>query len=152
MDCEKDLKAKINAPLFVAQGANDPRVKKAESDQIVEALNSRGIDVEYMVRDENTRKPGPPESAKRNKRINLILFIATLFTTTFAGTLMEVGATGSILAQLHKGLPFSLTLLTILLFHEFGHYFSAKFHEIKATLPYYIPLPLTPVPVPRGSR
>lgn len=42
---------KIKAPLFVAQGANDPRVNKAESDQIVEALKNRGIDVEYMVKD-----------------------------------------------------------------------------------------------------
>jgi dipeptidyl aminopeptidase/acylaminoacyl peptidase len=42
---------KIKAPLFVAQGANDPRVNKAESDQIVEALKARGIDVEYMVKD-----------------------------------------------------------------------------------------------------
>lgn len=42
---------KIQAPLFVAQGANDPRVKKAESDQIVEALRARGIDVPYMVKD-----------------------------------------------------------------------------------------------------
>ena len=41
----------IRAPLFVAQGANDPRVKKAESDQIVEALRKRGVDVEYMVKD-----------------------------------------------------------------------------------------------------
>lgn len=41
---------KIKAPLFVAQGANDPRVNKAESDQIVEALKTRGIDVEYMVK------------------------------------------------------------------------------------------------------
>jgi dipeptidyl aminopeptidase/acylaminoacyl peptidase len=42
---------KIKAPLFVAQGANDPRVNKAESDQIVEALKKRGIDVLYMVKD-----------------------------------------------------------------------------------------------------
>ena len=41
----------ITAPLFIAQGANDPRVKKAESDQIVEALNARGVDVPYMVKD-----------------------------------------------------------------------------------------------------
>ncbi|MBX3020325.1 MAG: S9 family peptidase [Bdellovibrionales bacterium] len=42
---------KIKTPLFVAQGANDPRVNKAESDQIVEALRSRGVEVEYMVKD-----------------------------------------------------------------------------------------------------
>jgi len=42
---------KIMAPLFVAQGANDPRVNIDESDQIVEALRKRGIEVEYMVKD-----------------------------------------------------------------------------------------------------
>ncbi|MFN8256301.1 MAG: S9 family peptidase [Bacteroidales bacterium] len=41
---------KIKAPLFVAQGANDPRVNKAESDQMVAALKKRGIEVEYMVK------------------------------------------------------------------------------------------------------
>ncbi len=41
----------IKAPLFVAQGAQDPRVKKAESDQIVEALRARGVDVQYMVKE-----------------------------------------------------------------------------------------------------
>jgi dipeptidyl aminopeptidase/acylaminoacyl peptidase len=41
----------IRAPLLVAQGANDPRVKKAESDQIVAALRKRGIEVEYLVKE-----------------------------------------------------------------------------------------------------
>ncbi|MFZ4549275.1 MAG: alpha/beta hydrolase family protein, partial [Bacteroidales bacterium] len=42
---------KIKTPLFVAQGANDPRVNKAESDQMVDALKKRGIEIEYMVKD-----------------------------------------------------------------------------------------------------
>lgn len=42
---------KIKVPLFVAQGANDPRVNKSESDQMVEALRQRGVVVEYMVKD-----------------------------------------------------------------------------------------------------
>ena len=42
---------RIKTPLFVAQGAKDPRVNKAESDQMVEALKKRGVDVEYMVKD-----------------------------------------------------------------------------------------------------
>ena len=42
---------RIKAPLFVAAGANDPRVNKAESDQMVNALRNRGIEVEYMVKD-----------------------------------------------------------------------------------------------------
>ena len=41
----------IKAPLFVAQGARDPRVKKSESDQIVQALTEKGVDVLYMVRE-----------------------------------------------------------------------------------------------------
>ena len=42
---------RIKTPLFVVQGARDPRVNKAESDQMVEALRKRGIDVSYMVKD-----------------------------------------------------------------------------------------------------
>ena len=41
----------IKAPLLIAQGLNDPRVNKSESDQMVEALKKKGIDVPYMVKD-----------------------------------------------------------------------------------------------------
>jgi dipeptidyl aminopeptidase/acylaminoacyl peptidase len=53
---------RIKAPLFVAQGANDPRVKKAESDQIVEALRAREIDVPYMVKDDEGHGFGNEEN------------------------------------------------------------------------------------------
>jgi dipeptidyl aminopeptidase/acylaminoacyl peptidase len=42
---------RIRIPLLVAQGANDPRVKKAESDQIVEAVRKTGKDVVYLVKE-----------------------------------------------------------------------------------------------------
>ncbi|ANN71659.1 peptidase [Bordetella bronchialis] len=42
---------RIKTPLLIAQGAKDPRVNKAESDQVVEALRARGVEVEYMVKD-----------------------------------------------------------------------------------------------------
>lgn len=42
---------RITVPLLVAQGAQDPRVNKAESDQMVEALRARGVEVEYLVKD-----------------------------------------------------------------------------------------------------
>jgi len=42
---------RIRCPLLVIQGANDPRVKKEESDQIVAALEERGLPVEYLVKD-----------------------------------------------------------------------------------------------------
>ena len=42
---------RIETPLFVAQGAQDPRVNINESNQIVEALRKRGVQVEYMVKE-----------------------------------------------------------------------------------------------------
>lgn len=39
----------VKIPLLIAQGANDPRVKQAESEQIVEAMKSKGIDYEYIL-------------------------------------------------------------------------------------------------------
>ena len=48
----------LRAPLLVIQGANDPRVVKAESDQMVEKLRARGVDVEYYVDEEAGH--GPP--------------------------------------------------------------------------------------------
>ena len=48
---------------------------------------------------------------------------------------------GAIPAALLQGLPFSLTLLLILLAHEFGHYVAAVFHRVDASLPYFLPSP-----------
>jgi membrane-associated protease RseP (regulator of RpoE activity) len=42
------------------------------------------------------------------------------------------------------GLPFSVTLLAILLAHEFGHYFAARYYRVDATLPFFVPVP-TPI-------
>lgn len=42
---------KIQTPLLIAQGAHDPRVNKDESDQMVAALQARGVNVEYLVKD-----------------------------------------------------------------------------------------------------
>ena len=42
---------RIKTPLFIAQGARDPRVNKDESDQVVKALRERGVEVQYMVKD-----------------------------------------------------------------------------------------------------
>ncbi len=51
LECQSPLNsaAKIKTPLLVIQGANDPRVKKAEADQIVIALRDRNYPVEYLV-------------------------------------------------------------------------------------------------------
>ena len=43
---------KIKAPLFIAQGVNDPRVNVDESDQMVKAMKEKGIEVEYLVKED----------------------------------------------------------------------------------------------------
>ncbi|NOX17676.1 MAG: site-2 protease family protein [Chlorobi bacterium] len=43
--------------------------------------------------------------------------------------------------DLVKALPYTLGILFFLSAHEFGHYFAAKYHKVKTTLPYYIPFP-----------
>ncbi len=45
------LADRIKTPLFIAQGAQDPRVNKDESDQMVQALRARSVEVQYMVKD-----------------------------------------------------------------------------------------------------
>ncbi|MGW9301309.1 prolyl oligopeptidase family serine peptidase [Streptomyces cyaneofuscatus] len=54
--------AEIRTPLLVVQGANDARVLKSESDQIVEALRNRGIDVEYLVKEDEGHSFVNPEN------------------------------------------------------------------------------------------
>jgi len=60
--------AKIQDPLFVYAGANDPRVPRSESDQLVLALRGRGIPVEYMV--------APDEGHALSRKPNQIAFMA----------------------------------------------------------------------------
>src|SRR5438270_12119375 len=52
----------IKIPMLIAQGANDPRVKQAESEQIVEAMKSKGIDYEYMLFPEEGHGFAKPEN------------------------------------------------------------------------------------------
>jgi membrane-associated protease RseP (regulator of RpoE activity) len=77
--------------------------------------------------------------------LNLLLFIATMATTTLFGGMYASTLSGQRLPAvsiiLSYGLPFSITLLTILGVHEFGHYIQARRHQLPVTLPYFIPAP-----------
>jgi len=73
--------------------------------------------------------------------VHILLFVLTFITTAMAGA-FQLGADplrdfGSIRA----GFPFAVTLLSILLIHELGHYTLSKVHGVRATLPYFIPAP-----------
>ncbi len=77
-----------------------------------------------------------------SNRVNILLFVLTIGTTLVAGTRYAgVKLPKDIIRNLHLGISFSFTLLSILLFHEFAHYFTAKFHKASSTLPYFIPAP-----------
>ncbi|HEY4365167.1 MAG TPA: site-2 protease family protein [Bryobacteraceae bacterium] len=90
--------------------------------------------------------------------LHALLLLLTLLTTTVVGAGLaesfaqkapfdlDAGITGYT-RLLHdpsfllEGLPFSLTLLAILLAHEFGHYFAARYYFVDATLPFFLPAP-----------
>jgi dipeptidyl aminopeptidase/acylaminoacyl peptidase len=52
----------IQCPMLIAQGANDPRVKQAESEQIVKALRDRGKEVEYLLFEDEGHGFAKPEN------------------------------------------------------------------------------------------
>ena len=89
--------------------------------------------------------------------IQLVLLFATIITTTIAGAEWIFGKSIYVFSQdgmginleytisdFATGLPFSMSFLFILSVHEFGHYLTARYHQIKTSLPYYIPLPPFP--------
>lgn len=81
----------------------------------------------------------------KNYILHILLFIATFITTVIAGVEWTTGLEGPYeFSALLYGVPYSLSMLFILGVHEFGHYFAAKFHKIKSTLPFFIPIP--PIP------
>jgi dipeptidyl aminopeptidase/acylaminoacyl peptidase len=71
---------RIRTPLLVVQGANDPRVKKHESDQIVAALRERGVAVEYIVKDDEGHGFVKPEN-----RIELYRAVEGFFAVHLGG-------------------------------------------------------------------
>lgn len=96
--------------------------------------------------------PGVIQPQASNPLVNVILFLLTLASMLMAGAMygMEAPADTSIpgilqaaLQNLPNGITFAASLLGILLAHEFGHYFAARFHRIAVSLPYFLPFPLS---------
>jgi len=105
------------------------------------------------------RLPGPhPSSRRRSAVIALILFGLTLLSTLAAGAQFarDYGNNQAPALEdffhaytaifsgpqlLLAGLPFSFTLIGILLAHELGHYFACRYYSISASYPYFIPAP-----------
>jgi len=82
--------------------------------------------------------------AKRSRPwINLLLLLATIGTTLFAGALGEGANPLENWRHLSKGIPFAFAFLTILGAHELSHYVVSRRYGLKVTLPYFIPSPFT---------
>jgi len=88
-----------------------------------------------------------------NPTTNFVLLGLTVISMLIAGTYSVY--TGPVttnfaliwphlLPALRLGLAFTVSLLAILLAHEFGHYLAGRFHRSAVTLPYFIPFPLSP--------
>ncbi len=82
--------------------------------------------------------------------LHIILFLVTLGTTTLAGTEWINGrpALFSVISdeapwltweRFLEGLAFSVPFLGVLTVHEFGHYFAARYHKVRVSLPYFMP-------------
>lgn len=94
--------------------------------------------------------PKPPEPKQDQISTNILLFVLTVFSVMLAGAQPEGTMPDDFMGQLlmlaksiFTGWPFALSLLGILLTHELGHYFMSRYHKTPATLPYFIPLPLS---------
>src|SRR4051812_23605210 len=99
---------------------------------------------------------------KRFRRLlpAILFFLLTPFSTTLVGAGMHYNFThnlpffdGDNLARVYltglesphaflTGLPFSISLLTILMAHEMGHYLACVYYDVDASLPYFLPSPM----------
>lgn len=122
-------------------------------DQLAAALSPYGLTPLFEVEQGQqyvTLVREAPKPDAGNPSRNLIFFIATLISVLFTGAVFEstLPETAGFLdlmrdAAFHiwRGWPFALSLLSILLAHEFGHYLMGRHHKTTVTLPFFLPLP-----------
>lgn len=92
--------------------------------------------------------PGLITPRESNPMVNLVMFLLTLASVLLAGGMYAYRGPNpenltDWLAVIAAGWPFALSLLGILVTHEFGHYIAARLHNTKVTLPYFIPMPIS---------
>lgn len=124
-------------------------------DQLAESLKPYGL--MPLFRKDKERQlvflaPALPDVKKRAPVVNIVMFILTVLSVMLAGAQpadpLPTDTLGQMLALLKTiftGWPFAVALLGILLAHEFGHYLMSRYHRTAATLPFFIPLPFSPL-------
>ncbi len=144
-----DMKSNINTVAFFCRIDEETLEEKFESlrltllekQYIPMIKNEHGEYIIYVVKK-------PVSKKRRSVWVNIILLMATVFTTTLAGALQWVDIDMAdwmnmfSLQYLWQGfIFFSVPLLLILGVHEMGHYYASKKHHVDASLPFFIPLP-----------
>ncbi|MEW6402117.1 MAG: site-2 protease family protein [Chloroflexota bacterium] len=148
---EKGYLARYRGQLLIEDSA-------AAYDQLADSLKPYGITPLFRIEDGRHviyLGPSRPEPKESNISTNIMLFVLTVFSVLFAGVQMaeiegpvptdEMGLLLFLLKNIWMGWPFAVSLLGILLAHEFGHYLMSRYHKTPATLPYFIPFPLSPL-------
>lgn len=125
---------------------------EAAYDYLAEQL--RPYNITPLFRNENGRHvilliPGRPQPKSSNPWINLAMFVATVLSVMLVGGLYNLTEEPSnwlleLPGIILEGWPFALSLLAILGAHEFGHYLMGRRHGVHVTLPYFIPMPISP--------
>ena len=158
-----------SAHLFYVKEPEDLESKFEELRLAFKEVNSLGADRAFpMLRRAGDELilvviPQPSFDYVKNK-MNLYLLIATIFTTTWAGSMWWASYSDSELLGMSwfwfrllitpdvffmGFLTFSLPLMIILGTHEMGHYYYAKKHNLDASLPFFLPMP--PMIFPFGT-
>ena len=144
-----DMKSNINTIAFFCRIDEETLEEKFESLRLILSEKKyipmirleHGEHIIYIIK--------KPEGKKRKSVwVNIVLLVATVFTTTLAGALqwVDINQVDWInmisFSYLWQGfIFFSIPLLLILGVHEMGHYYASKKHHVDASLPYFIPLP-----------
>ncbi len=93
----------------------------------------------------------PPVPKPGRPMVNLVMFLITLVSVLVSGGLSsletETSSEPLVAASqiINAGWPFAVSLLAILTTHEMGHYLAGRAHGVHVSLPFFIPLPFTPL-------
>ncbi|MDW8437089.1 MAG: site-2 protease family protein [Chloroherpetonaceae bacterium] len=118
--------------------------------------DERFAPAETLAAEPSADEPFWNRVGEQNYPLHIALFLATFLTTCVAGAYwvgkeISLDDLSNVASRLESGLPYSISLLFFLTSHEFGHFFATMAHRVRATLPYYIPMPPIPFIFPIGT-
>jgi len=122
---------------------------QSDDDYVLAELVERPV--ETSISPPEAGQPRRPPVRRRRVKLPLILFLITCLSTFFAGavgwipTLDAMPIRRAIISHWQDGLIYMACILAILLTHEMGHFLATLRYGIPASLPYFVPFPISPV-------